>query len=127
MSKNFCAHDILFQGNTCIDGLTKEHFHELLTITMPESLVLFDDEYYQQIDGVVINSLLYGLSPGSTLANVFLCYHEQVRLENCLLEFKLVVYIRYVDVILLVFRSRYHINNFLEYLNCQHPNIKFTF
>ena len=40
---------ILFQDKTCIDGLNKEHFHEIMTITMFESLVLFDGEYYQQI------------------------------------------------------------------------------
>ena len=39
---------ILFQDKTCIDGLIKEHFHEIMTITMSEPLVLFDGEYYQQ-------------------------------------------------------------------------------
>ena len=33
---------ILFQSKTCTDGSTNEHFHELITITMSESLVLFD-------------------------------------------------------------------------------------
>ena len=34
---------------------------------------------------------------GPTLANVFLCYHENIWLQNCSSEFKPVIYRRYVD------------------------------
>ena len=74
---------ILFQSKTCTDGSTNEHFHELITIIMPESLVLFD--------WVAIGSLV-----APTLANIFLCYHEQVWLQYYLLEFEPVVYRTYV-------------------------------
>ena len=36
---------------------------------------------------------------GLTLANAFLCHCEKLQLDNCPLEFKPVVYRRYVDVI----------------------------
>ena len=38
---------------------------------MPESLILFDQEFYKQHDEVAMGSPL-----GPTLANVFLCYDE---------------------------------------------------
>ena len=114
--------DILFYDRTNIDGITKDYFHDLLTICMSESLVLFDGEYYKQIDGVAMGSPL-----GPTFANIFLCFYEQIWLENCPVEFKPVVYRRFVDDTFLLFRSYEHIEKFRTYLNCQHPNIKFTF
>ena len=74
--------DILFYDRTNIDGITKYYFHYLLTICMSESLVLFDREYYKQIDGVAMGSPL-----GPTFANIFLCFYEQIWLENCPVEF----------------------------------------
>ena len=55
-----------FNDNPNIDD-----FHQLLTVTMSESLVLFDGEYYKQRDGVAMGSPL-----GPTFANIFLSYHE---------------------------------------------------
>ena len=63
---------------------------------------------------------------GPTFANVFLCFYEQIWLANCPLEFKPVIYRRYVDDTFLLFKSAEHIEKFRSYLNCQHPNIKFT-
>ena len=63
---------------------------------------------------------------GPTLANVFLCYHEKIWLQNCPSEFKPVIYRRYVDDTFLLFRSKHHIEKFQNYLNHQHKNIKFT-
>ena len=34
---------------------------------------------------------------GPTLANIFLCFHEQIWLDNCPFEFKPVIYSRFVD------------------------------
>ena len=113
--------DILFYDRTNIDGITKDFFHDLLTICMSESLVLFDGEYYQQIDGVAMGSPL-----GPTFANIFLCFYERIWLENCPVEFKPVVYRRFVDDTFLLFRSYEHIEKFRAYINYQHPNIKFT-
>ena len=104
-----------------IDGFTITDFHELLTVTMSESLVLFDGTYYKQIYGVPIGSPLL-----PTFANSFLSYHEQIWLKNCPCEFKHVIYKRYVDDTFLLFRSKDHIGKFRCYLNCQHLNIKFT-
>ena len=88
---------------------------------MSESLVFFDGEFYKEIDGVAMDSPL-----GPTLANIFLCFHEQIWLGNCPVEFKPVIYRRFVDDTFFLFRSKNHIEKFHLHLNCQHPNIKFT-
>ena len=63
----------LFKDRTHVDHLSKDSFYELLTGTMSESLILFDQEFYKQHGGVTMGSPL-----GPTLANVFLCYHERI-------------------------------------------------
>ena len=87
---------------------------------MSESLILFDQQFHKQHDGVAMGSPL-----GPTFVNVFLCYHEKIWLQNCPSEFKPVIYRRYVDDTFLLFRSKHHIKKFRNYLNCQHNNIKF--
>ena len=59
---------------------------------MSESLVLFDGEFYKRIDRVAMSSPL-----GSTLAKIFLCFHEYIWLDNCPVEFKPVICRRFVD------------------------------
>ena len=39
--------ELLFNDKLNIDGLTITDFHGLLTVTMSESLVLYDGEYYK--------------------------------------------------------------------------------
>ena len=112
---------LLFNDKSNVYSFTITDFHQLLTVTMSESLVLFDGEYYKQIDGVAMGSPL-----GPTFANILLSYREQIWLINCPCEFKPVIDKRYVDDTSLLFRSKDHIEKFRCYLNCQHPNIKFT-
>ena len=65
--------ELLFNYKPNIDGFNITGFYELLTVTMSESLVLFEGEYYKQIDGVAMSSPL-----GPTFANIFLSYQEQI-------------------------------------------------
>ena len=44
----------LFQDRTHVDNLLKDSFRELLTRTMCESLILFDQQFYKQHDGVAM-------------------------------------------------------------------------
>ena len=59
--------ELLLNDKPNIDGFTVTDFNEFLTTTMSESLVLFNGEYYKQIDGVAKGSPL-----GPTFANIFL-------------------------------------------------------
>ena len=89
---------------------------------MSESLILFDQEFCKQHDRVAMGSSL-----GPRLSNVFLCYHEKIWLQNCPPEIKPVIYRRYVEYTFLLFHLKHHIENFQNYLNCQHKNIRLTY
>ena len=78
----------------------------LLTTAMSESLILFDQEFYKQHDGVPLGTPL-GPKP-----SVFLCYHEKIWLQNCSSEFKIGICRRYVDDIFLLFRLKRNIKKF---------------
>ena len=73
-------------------------------------------------DGVAMDSPL-----GPTLANAFLCFHEQIWLTDCPEDFKPVYYRRFVDDIFAMFRLPDYLEKFTNYLNSKHKNIKFTY
>ena len=83
-------------------------------------MLLYKDKLSQQHDGVRMGFLLV-----PTMANFFL-----TSLENKLLqtqsEFHLKLYLRYVDDIFAVFDKVEKCFKFLDLLNTQHKNIKFT-
>ena len=56
-----------------------------------------------------------------------MCAMETIWLENCPNEFKPIYYRRYVDDTFLIFRRNQDVELFLNYLNNQHDNIKFTY
>ena len=62
---------------------------------------------------------------GPTLANVFMSHMEKRWLKDCPLEFKPILYRRFVDDSSLLFNSDQQIQQFLEYLNNKHESIKF--
>ena len=102
-------------------NLTRKQFKAFLDISVKESIFIFGDQLYKQVDGVAMGSPL-----GPTLANLFLCYHESKWLADCPDEFKPLKYSRYVDDCFLAFKSKEQANKFLDYLNKQHKNISFT-
>ena len=63
---------------------------------------------------------------GPTLANAFLSHHKVKWLDECPIQFKPLLYRRYVDDTFVVFKSQDHIPLFLQYLNSKHPHIEFT-
>ena len=83
---------------------------------------IFYGEYYTQIDGVTMGSPL-----GLTLANAFLSHLKKKWFSECPVEFLLNVYRRYVDDISVTFNSYSQLLKFVDYMNHQHPNIKFAF
>ena len=111
----------MYKNKRKVHGLTKSKFRELLDISTKQSLFIFNNTFYTQIDGVAMGSPL-----GPTLANIFLSHFENIWLEECPLQFKPVYYKRYVDDIFLLFRSHDHVNKFQIFLNSRHRCMKFS-
>ena len=63
---------------------------------------------------------------GTLTRGIYIDYEENW-LQYSPMDFKPQVYKRYVDDTFLLFKNETQINNFLNYLNNQHSNIKFTF
>ena len=61
----------LYKNQAHVNNLTKSSFYRLLKITMSESFFIFDGKFFEQSDGVAVDSPL-----GPTLANVFICHFE---------------------------------------------------
>ena len=79
---------------------------------------MYNDNMYTQTDGVSMGSPL-----APTLANLFLAELEQGWMGE---QFSPLFYSRYVDDCICVFDNVDKIHKFHEYLNRQHPNLKFT-
>ena len=103
-------------------GFTKPEFRQLLQFAVKDALILFNGKYYIQCDGVAMGSPL-----GPTLANVFLCYWEEIWLSKCPQKFAPVYYRRYIDDTFLLFSSLDHVKKFHKYLNSRHKNMSFTY
>ena len=89
----------LFKSSQTVSGLNKQVL-EMLSLTTKENIILFDQKYYSQIDGVAMGSPLV-----PTLAKIFLCYHDTTWLNNCPKSFKPVYYKRYVNYIFVLFEK----------------------
>ena len=102
------------------EGFNPKLFDKVLNNCI-ENFFLFDNKIYQQVDGFPMGGCI---SP--TMANIFMCHHESKWLNDCPLEFKPVLYRRYVDDTFLLFRDVKHVPLFQDYLNKKHPRIQFT-
>ena len=85
-----------------------------------QGLFLYKDTLYKQIDGITI-----GCPLGTTLANFFMAYMKNQLLCNDL-ESSPKSYLRYIVDIFAIFDDHQSCTKFLEKLNTQHPNIRFT-
>ena len=77
----------------------------------------FDGKTFDQVDEVAMGSPL-----GPALANLFMGYCEQKWLESD--HRRLVKF--YVEDIFCLFENEHQAQTFLDFLNIQHPNLKFT-
>ena len=111
----------IFSNCKRFQGLNRSEFEKLLTLSVKNCHFMFNGRLFHQIDGVAMGSPL-----GPLFANIFMSFHEKTWLDRCPSSFKPLLYRRYVDDCFLLFRSMDHVPLFLDYLNCQHPNISFT-
>ena len=83
-----CVNKLLKSSQT-VSGLNKQQVLEMLLLTTKEIIILFDQKYYSQTDGVAMGSPI-----GPTLTNIFQCYHKTTWLKICPKSFKPVYYKR---------------------------------
>ena len=112
------AVDKIFEKNADLK-INKQELTKLFLTCTAENHFYFDGKVFDQCDGVSMGS---PLAPG--LANLFLGYHENRWIEEN--KNNVLFYKRYVDDIFCLLKSETDADDFLTYLNRQHPNIKFT-
>ena len=110
----------LYKDNNIVNIITREQMKRLLHYCVKLNHFMFDNQYYDQIDGVAMGSSL-----GQILADIFMSDLENKVFDTFDGNLPL-FYKRYVDDIFLVFNDRDDCELFYEYMNRQHPNIKFT-
>ena len=106
------------RANVC-KYMKKSAFKSLLH-KCTKSHFLFNERVYQQIDGVQM-----GCPLGPTFANWFLGDIEANIFKDPKAFFPK-TYVRYVDDVFAVFRKNSDVELFLNYLNTQHGQLKFT-
>lgn len=74
-----------------------------------------------QVEGVGMGNQL-----SCIFADIFMHKFERELLDSCLSMFKPLFYRRYVDDAFVLFKDSYHCDQFLQYPNSLHNNIKFT-
>ena len=110
----------LFKSSQTVSGLNKQQVLEMLLLTTKENVILFDQKYYSQTDGVAMGSPL-----GPTLVNIFQCYHKIACRKICPKYFKPVYYKRYSDDIFVLFEKPEQVLRFVNYMNKRRKNINF--
>ena len=114
------AVNLLFQYNPG-SNITKAELKKRFKFATSGTYFLFQGTFYDQIDGATIGSPL-----GPVLANLFMDYYETMWL-NTFRELEIVLYRQYVGDIICSFNCESDAEKCFEFLNAQHPNIKFTF
>ena len=112
------AEMVYSEESVCVPPFPKKIFLKLLRYATA-GMFLYKDKLYKQTDGVAMGSPL-----GPSLANFFLGHLEKQLFSNPSIIPKL--YVRYVDDIFAVFDKDVPCEPFLDHINNQHPNIKFT-
>ena len=116
---NMIGNYIYKENNPSPPAFEKDVFVKLMRLAT-QGLFLYKDTLYKQIDGVTM-----GCPLGPTLANFFMAHMENQLLCNDQ-EASPKLYLRYIDDIFAIFDNDQSCTKFLEKLNTQHPNIKFT-
>ena len=112
--------DLLY-ANEGYRNLSKREFTRLLHTITDENYLIFDQKLLRQIEGLAMGNPI-----SATFANIFMNFHEQIWLDECPLEFKPLLYRRYVDDTFALFKREADIAPFFNYINGKHRKIKFT-
>ena len=118
---NICTEKLFPTDTTMINGLGREEFSRLLSLTCSNNQFLFNNKLYEQLDG-----LSMGNPAAPAIANTFMCHFEEQLLQHCPSTFAPTYYRRYLDDTFAVFSEPQHAEQFFEFINSHHDAIKFT-
>ena len=93
----------------------------MLSLIFDNTFFLFNESLYKQTDGLAMGNPL-----APAMANIFLCHLEKQIFDNCPQIFRPSFYRRYLDDTFAIFSSEHEANQFFNFINSAHPNIKFT-
>ena len=113
--------DSLYKDDENTPKIPKDVFRDLLTVATKESLFMFNNKFYKQIDGVTMGSPL-----GPALASIFMYSFGNKWLKDCPHSLKPVFYSRYVDDIFVLFSPLDQAEKLKKYFSSKHPNINFS-
>ena len=113
------AVDVIFKSNLNLK-ISKKDLKTLFEFATKDTHFSFDGDLYDQIDGVAMGSPL-----APALANLFMSHYETKWLQNEKAS-DVVHHKRYVDDIFCLFKTEIEVEEFYSFINCQHPNTKFT-
>ena len=99
--------------------LLKSVFVKLMYLA-PDRMLLFKDELYKYVDGIGMGSPLV-----CTMANIFF-WHLETLIFKDQMSCHPKLYVCYIDDVFVVFNDVNGCSSFLNILNSQHNNIKFT-
>ena len=92
-----------------------------MQIVYKDTFFIFKDQLYAQHECCSMGS-----PNAPILINIFLAFKQSQWLQDCPPKYKPLHYKRLVDDTFVIFNNRELSQQFLYYLNRQHPNIKFT-
>jgi len=107
------------EGNPDLN-LPLSDLKRLFSFATAETHFLFKGSSYDRIDGVAMGSPLAPVP-----ANLFMGHHEKIWLEQYQ-GLEVPFYRRYVDDTFCLFHSEQDAIAFFDYINSQHPNIRYT-
>jgi hypothetical protein len=111
---------VITESIEVFNGLERHQLRKLLVICTPKAHFQFKGNFFDQIDGVAM-----GCPLGPTFAEMFMAYFEEKYMKT-IEEHGVVLWLRFVDDILLFIKDISKSAKLLEFLNSRHPNIKFT-
>ena len=104
------------------DGPPLQTLLEIVEHVLTNNVFKFDGQLYRQVQGTAM-----GTPMAPSVANVFMGWLEQRLLSTSPWPVDPKLWRRYIDDILLLWTHGEHqLKDFLEWLNSQHPTIKFT-
>ena len=107
--------------NTLFNGFNPTKMKQFLEWVTKSGTFLFNNEYFEQIDGVPM-----GGKASNLFADVMMNYIIDKAMEITPLQYKPFVFCRYVDDCFSVFNDKKSVIEFEKILNSIHPNIAFT-